>query len=443
MDFKPLKYFDSLYPDSTREKELKLLIPFIEKGLSAQIVGLPGSGKSNILRLLAYNKDARQHNYGEYEKYLHFVYIDCAEIKGKNLLDINKFILISLAFTLGERGLLEESKMINSYLKEGLEMNDEMFLFQSFKKSLDYLAIEKKISIHLLFDKFEQLVSTITPNFFTNIRVLRNHAKYRFASIFSLTRPMEDTLDQKLLADIHDLIAGNIIYISIYDPIGIDFRLSYIEKAARIELSKETREKVIQLTGGHAKLAKLSYESLVHEESMPENFEDYLLSRPAIQGALYEIWNALLPSEQKALKSDLPFDQIKSDLPYLADSMLVDQNGITIPLFKKYIESISISKDIISYDETKNEILLGTTPFSEGLSPSEFRLLKYMVQNKEKICTKDEIIEAVWGDQKSYEGVTDQALDQIFYRLRKKIEEDPSNPSHLLTIKGTGYKLVD
>jgi len=442
MDLQPLKYFDSLYPPSTRERELKLFIPFIEKGLSAQLVGLPGSGKSNILRLLAYNRDARHHNYGEYEKQLHFVYIDSSEIKDKSIFDITKFILISIAFSLGERRHLEESKIINNLLKEGIEMNDEMFLFQSLKKSLDYLSIEKKMSVFLIFDKFEVAIPTLTSQFFTNLRILRNHAKYRFASIFSLTRPLEELLDPQLFSDIHDLIAGNIVYIGVNDPVGIEFRLSYIEKAARISLGDEMREKVLSLTAGHAKLSKLSYELLTHEESIPEDLENYLLSKPTIQGALHEIWAALLPSEQKTLKSEHLLREADLNHKYLIDSFLIDNGKITIPLFEKYVASINIEVDSLVYDDEKNEILLGSTPFSESLSPSEFKLLKYLIQNANKICTKDEIIHSVWGDQKSYEGVTDQALDQIFYRLRKKIEEDPTNPKIITTIKGVGYKLV-
>lgn len=440
----PLKYFDSLYPPETREKEIKLFFPYIEQGLSSQLVGLPGSGKSNIFRLLAYNKDARTYNFGEYEKHLHFVYIDCTEIKGRPMLDVIKFILISLSFSLGERRLVEESRQINTFLKEGLEVPDEMMVFQSLKKSLDYLSIEKKLTIHLLFDKFDSILPHITSQFFTNLRILRNHAKYRFGSIFSLTRPLEDVIDPLLLADYHDLIAGNIVFTTLYDQRGMDFRLTYIEKAGRKTLPEDIKAKVIELSGGHAKIAKLSYEALISEENVPQNIEEFLLKRPTIQGALYEIWNALLPEEQLALKKNEPYDEIKNSLPYLTNSYLVGENGITIPLFTTYITSVPVeSAEKISYNEERNEILMGNANLSDKLSPSEFKLLKYLIQNKERLCPKDEIIESVWGNQKSYEGVTDQALDQIFYRLRKKVEQDPSNPRYVHTIKGKGYKLSD
>lgn len=440
----PLKYFESLYPATTRKKEIQGFIPFIEKGLFSQLVGLPGCGKSNILRLLSYNRDVRHENFGEYEKHLHFVYIDSSEVKGRPLTDLTKFILLSLSFSLGERRLLEESKHINDLLKEALITPDEMLLFQALKRSLDYLLIEKKLTIHLLFDKFDSILPDITPQFFTNLRILRNHAKYRFACVFSLTRPLEETVDPALFADIHDLIAGNIIYVSLLDSVGMDFRLSYIEKAARNNVSSGNKEEIIRLTGGHAKLTKLSYEALVSESETVSDIKSFLLKRPTIQGALYELWSFLLPSEQVFLKNSPSFERAQENFSYLVQVGLLNENGLAIPLLEDFITTVSVtSTDQISYNEEKNEIFLGENPISDKLSPSEFRLLKFMVQNKDRLVPKDEIISSVWGDQKSYEGVTDQALDQIFYRLRKKVEQDPANPRYILTIKGKGYKLSD
>lgn len=440
---KPLKYFDSLYPDTTRQKELSALIPYIEKGLSAQVVGLAGVGKSNILRLLSYNRDARFKNYGDYEKWIHFVYIDSSEVKNKSLFDIIKFILLSLSFSLGERRMIEESKEIDKIIAESIAPQDEMVLFHGLKRAIDYLSIEKKLSVFLLFDKFDTILPNLSPEFFTDLRILRNHAKYRFGSVFALTRPIEDTAESSLLADFSDLILENIIYTTLYDKVGIDFRISYIENAARKTFPEEVKNEIVTLSGGHAKLTKLSIESLISEEQMPENVKDYLLKRPTIQAALQEIWATLLPSEQMALKKEVSSITAEG-YPYLINSGLVAEGKIAIPFFEEFVKNISVStQEKITYDESRNEILKGTTPLSDKLSASEFRLLKYLIENKEKLCTKDEIINSVWKDQRTQEGVTDQALDQIFYRLRKKVEVDPSNPRYIQTVKGQGYKLND
>ena len=61
---------------------------------------------------------------------------------------------------------------------------------------------------------------------------------------------------------------------------------------------------------------------------------------------------------------------------------------------------------------------------SDQLTSSEFRLLKFFLENQNKVLGREEIINAVWKDTKSQEGVTDQALDQLIFRLRKKIEDE-------------------
>ena len=376
MELTPLKYFDSLYPANTREKEIHALIPFIQKGLSSQIIGVPGVGKSNILRLLAYNRDVRTKHFGRYEALMHFVYIDSTEIKGRPLSDITKFILLSLSFSLGERRMMKESEHINKLLKEGVALNDEMMLFSSLKKALDYLLIEKKLTIHLLFDKFEAILPEITPQFFANLRILRNHAKYRFASVFSLNRPINEIADPLLISDFHDLVSENEIYVSLYDPIGIKFRLDYIEKAARKNIPQKTREEIIKLTGGHAKLSKLAFEALISETENIENLQELLLKRSTIDSTLHEIWSSLLPSEQIVFKG-MSFSEIKENHSYLTLSGLISEKGIMIPIFEEFLRKIPVETyEKITYDSSLNEIFMGTTKISENLSPSEFRLLK-------------------------------------------------------------------
>jgi two-component system response regulator MtrA len=65
-----------------------------------------------------------------------------------------------------------------------------------------------------------------------------------------------------------------------------------------------------------------------------------------------------------------------------------------------------------------------------------------MLENKDKVLEKEEIINAVWKEAKTTMGVTDQALDQLIFRLRKKTEQDPNSPTHILTVKGRGFKFV-
>jgi two-component system response regulator RegX3 len=72
--------------------------------------------------------------------------------------------------------------------------------------------------------------------------------------------------------------------------------------------------------------------------------------------------------------------------------------------------------------------------------PKEFELLQALLRRKGRLLTRDFLIEEVWGPD--YFGDT-KTLDVHVKRLRRKIEEDPHRPVHLLTVRGLGYKFVD
>lgn len=73
------------------------------------------------------------------------------------------------------------------------------------------------------------------------------------------------------------------------------------------------------------------------------------------------------------------------------------------------------------------------------LKTMEYKLLSYLVKNKNRIITKDELFHHVWED--SFVG--DGTLNVHIRHLREKIESNPNNPQYIKTIWGTGYCLED
>ncbi len=74
------------------------------------------------------------------------------------------------------------------------------------------------------------------------------------------------------------------------------------------------------------------------------------------------------------------------------------------------------------------------------LRPKEFDLLESLMRRKGKLATREALIDEVWGS--SYFGDT-KTLDVHIKRLRQKLEADSSNPTHIVTVRGLGYKFVD
>ena len=72
------------------------------------------------------------------------------------------------------------------------------------------------------------------------------------------------------------------------------------------------------------------------------------------------------------------------------------------------------------------------------LRKKEFALLQLLIEHAGRVMTRDVLIEQVWGAD--YFGDT-KTLDVHVKRLRSKIEADPANPVHLVTVRGLGYKL--
>jgi DNA-binding response OmpR family regulator len=73
------------------------------------------------------------------------------------------------------------------------------------------------------------------------------------------------------------------------------------------------------------------------------------------------------------------------------------------------------------------------------LTAHEFKLLKFFTENAERVLTRDVLLNEVWG-YNFYP--TTRTVDNQILKLRQKLEPDPTNPKHLLTIYGAGYKFV-
>jgi two-component system response regulator RegX3 len=89
----------------------------------------------------------------------------------------------------------------------------------------------------------------------------------------------------------------------------------------------------------------------------------------------------------------------------------------------------------VRIDIDRHSVSVRGEPISLPLK--EFDLLELLVRNSGRVLTRGQLIDRVWGN--NYVGDT-KTLDVHIKRLRAKIEEDPAEPVHLLTIRGLGYK---
>jgi two-component system response regulator RegX3 len=89
----------------------------------------------------------------------------------------------------------------------------------------------------------------------------------------------------------------------------------------------------------------------------------------------------------------------------------------------------------VRIDPERHQVLVEGQLVSMPLK--EFDLLEYLVRNAGRVLTRGQLIDRIWGSD--YVGDT-KTLDVHVKRLRAKVEPDPANPVHLLTVRGLGYK---
>jgi len=73
------------------------------------------------------------------------------------------------------------------------------------------------------------------------------------------------------------------------------------------------------------------------------------------------------------------------------------------------------------------------------LTAKEFKTLEFMTRNAQRVLSRDELLNGVWGYQ-NYPNT--RTVDNHILKLRQKLESNPSDPAHFLTIHGMGYKFV-
>jgi DNA-binding response OmpR family regulator len=98
-------------------------------------------------------------------------------------------------------------------------------------------------------------------------------------------------------------------------------------------------------------------------------------------------------------------------------------------------DTFSFGDKSIDFDELELRSLGNTI----HLTVMEAEFLRYLVLSEGRVVSRKAILEDVWG---LHEDTDTRAIDNFVVRLRRYIEEDPSSPKHLQTVRGVGYRFV-
>lgn len=412
------------FPKDFRQEDVKKIFGYVLTSRFCQLVCLPGVGKATLLRLIATHNDLQKLHLGPNLDSTEIIYLDLHDLPDFERMQIEKFLL----FALDDKVKPESEPLLLS--KQ---------LAETFSNRLS-----KKQNIIFLFDHFDEFQNQLPASFFQIMKGFKNIAKYKFATVFATRRDLKELVDPEILKEFYDFFIDNTVYLKVFDAEAVNVLFSQVGNAFGSNVSEEDKKNILSLTGGHAKLTKVIVELVLRENLSLA--KEALLEKTIVLAALYEIWLSLTAQEQHAVQliAQKNSPEKTSALENLIRFDLITENAtFTIPLFEDFINKIilkTVKEEEITYDPNTREILKGTNIISDLLSKQEYRLLVFLIQNEGKIAERHEIIEAVWPDVQVQEGISNEAIDQMVFRLRKKIEDEPNAPKHIVTVKGRGLR---
>lgn len=121
--------------------------------------------------------------------------------------------------------------------------------------------------------------------------------------------------------------------------------------------------------------------------------------------------------------------------PFLPEDLLWRIEAVLRRTYQNKNDKITLLDGII-FDREKAILIKNKEEIQ--LTAKQFKILDYLAININKIISIDQIIDRCWEESFGYENT----LITHIYRLRDKLEDDPSNPKILITVKGLGYKLL-
>jgi energy-coupling factor transporter ATP-binding protein EcfA2 len=251
----------------------------------------------------------------------------------------------------------------------------------------------------LLVDRLDALPAAEMGKLAGNLRALRDAFKYALTFVIGARQPVEAS------SELAELFFAHTLWLGALSPEDARWSAASYAQRAGLQWDEATLQSLVALSRRYPSLLRACCEA--HAAGAALSI-DALREHPAVRRRADEIW------------SDHPSPEV------LAQVGLASHPLLGAPPVQQSI--------------TRGEAAIIDT---STLTAAEHRLMLYFQQHAGEVCEKDDLIQAVWPEEVHAAGLRDDSLAQLVRRLRLKIETEPSNPTHILTVPGRGYRYLD
>ncbi|MEZ4623162.1 MAG: helix-turn-helix domain-containing protein [Caldilineaceae bacterium] len=437
------------YSESYRAKEIASLVRWIVTGASGSIIGLNGSGKSDLLGFLCYRPDALQQYWPEQAPSATVLPVDLNNLPSNTLAALFRVILRTF-YEHRTRFDSATQELISRLYLENRAATDP-FLSQSALRELLLDFQQRRHRVVFALDRFDLFCRMLTPEMSDALRGLRDSFKDTLSYIASMRLGLAYLPEPDLLGNLLRLLDQHICYVG---PMNEDDTVDTIGRRTALAAAPPTADEVAQirhLTGGYPALVMFVCRWWQNQVTrMPlDAWQELLLREVGVRHRLEDIWESLTQEEQVVLteiqKSTLlgrtanqrMGDRYADVLRNLAERGLCvqvdDEWQIFSGLFAAYVAAVGgVSRGKIWFNEEAQTLYYGEEILTD-LTPKEQAILQFLVQEPRTNHTYTDIIVAAWSDEERYNGVSTENLQQVIRTLRVKIEPNPSHPVYIVT----------
>jgi hypothetical protein len=469
-----------IYPATYRAEEVKILAEWIRRGNSGAVIGVAGTGKSNLLGFLCHRPEVIhahwQHNATPTPPVV-LIALDLDDLPADDLATLYRVILRSFyensasltawckqgegkeALPLEGQASFAGGAQLSTLQEEITQLYEETrraldpFLCQSAVHSLLRSFREQSVRVVLVMDRFEEFCEVASPQMLSALRALRNKFKDILSYLIGMCREV-DYLAQSD-KEIHSIVSSYVLRVGVMNEEDarklIDQEMYLVAEPP----DEDEEEQLLALSGRHAGLLQAAchwWLTTPDEGRTSKDWADMLLIESSIQSRLSEIWQGLTQKEQAALsevqhlqnnpknswtKLIQRYDHL---LEQLEAKGLCERQEIGWHIFNPLLNGFFAQKSGIIWINEKKEQFYQGQRVIKGLPPKEWNLLHFFVKNPHMRHSKTEIIINVWSEKERLNGISDESLYRVIRVVRKLIEPISSNPSYIISRQARGLE---
>lgn len=425
-----------------RHQLIETILGLLARGECCAIDGLSNTGKSPLLRGLARPENARL-----YERLAGrpgaLVYVDCNQVVELTPPGFYEIVVRTLLENLDDGRA--PAALLTHLHDQHTRITNAPSAFQAslaFNQAIVECCQSLQRDLILVLDEFDEVYAALEARALLNLRALKDKFQTGLAYLTATARPLPETRANGLSEDeFAELFAANPIHLGLLDNADAQH---VVDALGGAPLPAATRETVLRLAAGHfGLLSTLTQAALRHGGD-----HLHLANDPGARAECLKIWNQLRADEQAALLSLVTETEagvnptLRAQLHRLG--LITSSQHVFSDLFAAFVRRQSATPAQagagIVVDEDAGEVWVDGVKVTV-LTDLEYKLMRLLSQRRDRLTTKDMIVEAVWGND-YFDAMDDARIEKLVSRLRAKLESDPAHPRYLHTQRGRGYKLT-